>query len=109
MLFYTFFQSFVDKDVFVTVELKHGLQIAGSLHAVDQYLNLKLVNVTIADPDRHPQLVSLKTCFIRGSVIRYIHLNGVPIDTEALQDSCRRAEKASVGGNPNSVGASSSR
>eukprot|EP01053_Blabericola_migrator_P009218 Blabericola_migrator_1__9217@NODE_4943_length_926_cov_55_386496_g3100_i0_p1_GENE_NODE_4943_length_926_cov_55_386496_g3100_i0NODE_4943_length_926_cov_55_386496_g3100_i0_p1_ORF_typecomplete_len108_score8_90LSM/PF01423_22/6_5e14SMATX/PF14438_6/0_017Hfq/PF17209_3/0_071_NODE_4943_length_926_cov_55_386496_g3100_i0334657 len=107
MLFYTFFQSFVGKDVMVTVELKHGLQISGSLHAVDQYLNLKLVNVTIADPDRHPQLVSLKTCFIRGSVIRYIHLSGIPIDLEALQDSCRKSEKTNAG--PNAAASGTSR
>eukprot|EP01054_Gregarina_sp_Poly1_P008961 Gregarina_sp_Poly_1__8960@NODE_543_length_7587_cov_73_728590_g430_i0_p9_GENE_NODE_543_length_7587_cov_73_728590_g430_i0NODE_543_length_7587_cov_73_728590_g430_i0_p9_ORF_typecomplete_len108_score12_00LSM/PF01423_22/3_8e14Hfq/PF17209_3/0_034SMATX/PF14438_6/0_034_NODE_543_length_7587_cov_73_728590_g430_i037114034 len=103
MLFYTFFQSFVGKNAFVTVELKHGLQITGCLHAVDQYLNIKLVNVTIADPERFPQLVSLKTCFIRGSVIRYIHLSGVPIDRAALQDSCRKAEKASLPLNPSAA------
>jgi U6 snRNA-associated Sm-like protein LSm2 len=39
MLFYSFFKSLVGKDV--VVELKNDLSICGTLHSVDQYLNIK--------------------------------------------------------------------
>lgn len=41
MLFYSFFKSLVGKDV--VVELKNDLSICGTLHSVDQYLNIKVV------------------------------------------------------------------
>lgn len=40
MLFYSFFKSLVGKDVIV--ELKNDLSICGTLHSVDQFLNIKL-------------------------------------------------------------------
>ena len=40
MLFYSFFKSLVGKDVII--ELKNDLSIAGTLHSVDQFLNIKL-------------------------------------------------------------------
>lgn len=90
MLFFSFFQSLVDKNVQVTVELKNDLQISGILHSVDQYLNIKLNNVSINDPERYPHLLAVKNCFIRGSVVRYVHLNPADVDTELLQDFCRK-------------------
>ena len=68
MLFYSFFKSLVGKDV--VVELKNDLSICGTLHSVDQYLNIKLTEVSVTDPDRHPHMLSVKNCFIRGSVVR---------------------------------------
>ena len=43
MLFYSFFKSLVGKDV--VVELKNDLSICGTLHSVDQYLNIKLTDI----------------------------------------------------------------
>ena len=43
MLFYSFFKTLVGKEV--VVELKNDLEIKGTLHSVDQYLNVKLENV----------------------------------------------------------------
>ncbi len=40
MLFYSFFKSLVGKDV--VVELKNDLSLCGTLHSVDQYLNIKV-------------------------------------------------------------------
>ena len=40
MLFYSFFKTLVGKEV--VVELKNDLAIRGTLHSVDQYLNIKL-------------------------------------------------------------------
>ena len=86
MLFYSFFKSLVGKDV--VVELKNDLSICGTLHSVDQvhsnqplkadshfvqsfqYLNIKLTDISVTDPDKYPHMLSVKNCFIRGSVVR---------------------------------------
>ena len=47
MLFYSFFKSLVGKDI--VVELKNDLNIAGTLHSVDQFLNFKLTDITVLD------------------------------------------------------------
>ncbi len=36
--------------------------------------------------------------FIRGSVVRYVHLPGASVDTALLEDATRRGEKALPGG-----------
>ncbi|KAL4675567.1 hypothetical protein H8959_009712 [Pygathrix nigripes] len=68
MLFYSFFKSLVGKDV--VVELKNDLSICGTLHSVDQ--------------------LSVKNCFIRGSVVRYVQLPADEVDTQLLQDAARK-------------------
>lgn len=93
MLFFQLFQQLVESKSTVIVELKNDLQISGTLQSVDQYLNVKLTNVSIDEPDKYPHLVSLKNCFIRGSVVRYIHLKQNSINIEQLEDSCRREAK----------------
>jgi U6 snRNA-associated Sm-like protein LSm2 len=47
MLFYSFFKSLVGKDV--VVELKNDLSICGTLHSVDQYLNIKVCEQKITN------------------------------------------------------------
>ncbi|RXG62276.1 U6 snRNA-associated Sm-like protein LSm2, partial [Armadillidium vulgare] len=74
-LFYSFFKSLIGKDV--VVELKNDLSICGTLHSVDQYLNIKLTDINVTDTEKYPHMLSVKNCFIRGSVVRYVQL---PID-----------------------------
>jgi len=50
-LFYSFFKSLVGKDV--VVELKNDLSICGTLHSVDQYLNIKLQDISVTDPEKY--------------------------------------------------------
>eukprot|EP00947_MAST-08B_sp_MAST-8B-sp1_P000051 g51.t1 len=88
MLFYSFFKTLVGKQV--AVELKNDLALQGTLHSVDQYLNVKLENVSVVDEARFPQLLSVKNIFVRGSVVRYIQIPRNEVDTELLQDACRR-------------------
>jgi small nuclear ribonucleoprotein (snRNP)-like protein len=54
-LFFSFFKTLVGKEV--TVELKNGLAIRGTLHSVDQYHNLKLNDIAVEDADKHPHMV----------------------------------------------------
>eukprot|EP00392_Amoebophrya_sp_AT5.2_P017487 g17849.t1 len=90
MLFYQYFQSLVAKKAEVTVELKNDLQIRGVLVSVDQFLNIRLDQVTCSDPEKFPYLVSLRNCFIRGSVLRYVHLNKADVDETALTEATRK-------------------
>jgi len=94
MLFFQLFQQLVESKSTVIVELKNDLQISGQLQSVDQYLNVKLTDVSIENPEKYPHLASLKNCFIRGSVVRYIHLKPASVNLEQLEDSCRREARA---------------
>ena len=41
----------------VTVELKNDLAIQGTLHSVDQYLNIKLHNTRVVNEQKYPHMV----------------------------------------------------
>lgn len=69
------------------------MRISGKLHSVDQYLNIKLDNITTLEQDKYPQLLSVNNCFIRGSTVRYIELPKQHVDTVLLQDATRRANR----------------
>eukprot|EP00793_Prasinoderma_coloniale_P006991 PRCOL_00001823-RA len=88
MLFYSFFKTLIGKEV--VVELKNDLALKGTLHSVDQYLNVKLHDIKVVDERKHPHLLSVRSCFIRGSVVRYVHLPKGAVDTEVLHDATRR-------------------
>ena len=55
MLFFSFFKTLVGKEV--VVELKNDLAVRGTLHSVDQYLNIKLLNVSVDDVENYPHMV----------------------------------------------------
>ncbi|EFJ22201.1 hypothetical protein SELMODRAFT_232056 [Selaginella moellendorffii] len=88
MLFFSYFKELVGKEV--TVELKNDLAITGVLHSVDQYLNIKLENIKVVDEIKYPHMMSVKNCFIRGSVVRYVQLPVDGVDVEILHDATRR-------------------
>ncbi|KAI7832916.1 AmphiBrf43 [Kickxella alabastrina] len=95
MLFYSFFKTQVGQQV--TIELKNDLAIQGTLESVDQFLNFKLKDISITDEERYPHMLSVKNCFIRGSVVRYVQLTPMSVDTALLQDAARReAQSTSV-------------
>eukprot|EP00729_Bicosta_minor_P020522 gene20522-biopygen13407 len=60
------------------------------LQSVDQFLNIKLLNISVVEPEKYPHMMSVKNCFIRGSVVRYVQLPQEHVDTALLQDSSRR-------------------
>jgi small nuclear ribonucleoprotein (snRNP)-like protein len=55
-LFYSFFKTLVGKEIII--ELKNDIVLKGTLHSVDQYLNVKLENIKVVDEKEHPYLVS---------------------------------------------------
>ncbi|XP_042007331.1 BTB/POZ and MATH domain-containing protein 2-like [Salvia splendens] len=87
-LFFSYFKDLVGREV--TVELKNDLAIRGTLHSVDQYLNIKLENTRVVDQDKYPHMLSVRNCFIRGSVVRYVQLPPEGVDVELLHDATRR-------------------
>ncbi|KAL8714440.1 MAG: hypothetical protein Q9220_001773 [cf. Caloplaca sp. 1 TL-2023] len=95
MLFFSFFKTLVDHEV--TVELKNDISIKGTLKSVDQFLNIKLDDIQVIEEFKYPHLSSVKNVFIRGSVVRYVHLPGAAVDTALLEDATRReaAQQAS--------------
>ena len=88
MLFFSFFKSLIGKDV--VVELKNDLSICGTLQSVDQYLNIKMTDITVMNGHKFPYMLSVKNCFIRGSVVRYIQLPADEVDVTLLQDAARK-------------------
>mmetsp|Transcript_3035 Transcript_3035/g.7080 ORF Transcript_3035/g.7080 Transcript_3035/m.7080 type:complete len:98 (-) Transcript_3035:242-535(-) len=92
MHFLSFFKTLIGKQIIV--ELKNDLALKGILHSIDQYLNIKLNEMTVVDPEKYPHLIAVKNCFIRGSVVRYIQLPAKDVDTQLLQDSTRRAAQS---------------
>lgn len=54
-LFFSYFKDLVGREV--TVELKNDLAIRGTLHSVDQYLNIKLENTRVVDQEKYPHMV----------------------------------------------------
>jgi len=79
----------------ITVELKNDLAISGTLMSVDQYLNIKLENTKVVDEDRYPHMRSVRNCFIRGSVVRYVQLPPEAVDVDILHDATRREARGS--------------
>jgi len=57
MLFFSFFKTLVNHEV--TVELKNDISIRGTLKSVDQYLNIKLDDITVVEEMKYPHLVRL--------------------------------------------------
>jgi U6 snRNA-associated Sm-like protein LSm2 len=53
-------------------------------------LNIKLLECGVEDAANFPHMQSVKNCFIRGSVIKYVQLPASEVDTELLQDATRR-------------------
>ncbi|CAH6719031.1 U6 snRNA-associated Sm-like protein LSm2 [[Candida] jaroonii] len=88
MLFFSFFKTLVDQEV--VVELKNDIEIKGVLKSVDQYLNLKLDNISCTNETKYPHLTSVKNLFIRGSTVRYVRINPNAVDCTLLQDASRR-------------------
>lgn len=93
MLIFSVFKTLTGQEV--TIELKNDLAIQGTLASVDQFLNLKLENIKVLDQERHPYMMAVKNCFIRGSVVRYVQIPKTAVDTQLLEDATRK-EAASI-------------
>ena len=46
-----------------------------------------VLSSSVVDAQRFPQLTSVRSCFVRGSVVRYVQIPRNEVDTELLQDA----------------------
>ncbi|KAF3902509.1 hypothetical protein ABW21_db0204286 [Orbilia brochopaga] len=77
----------------VTVELKNGTIIHGTITTVTPTMNTSLRTVRMTVRNREPQ--TLDTINIRGSTIRYFILpDALPLDTLLIDDSVKAKNKA---------------
>ncbi|CEH12593.1 u6 snrna-associated sm-like protein lsm2 [Ceraceosorus bombacis] len=90
MLIFSFFKTLTGQTV--TVELKNDVSLTGTLKSVDQFLNFRIVDVQLKQGDevRWPHLAAVRSAFIRGSVVRYVHCPAAAVDTQLLEDATRR-------------------
>ncbi|KAJ5525486.1 small nuclear ribonucleoprotein Sm D1 [Penicillium longicatenatum] len=77
----------------VTVELKNGTILHGTITAVSPQMNTSLRTVKMTPKGRDP--LSLDTINIRGSTIRYYILpDSLPLDTLLVDDAPKPKNKA---------------
>ncbi|KAJ3118018.1 mRNA splicing protein smd1 [Physocladia obscura] len=81
----------------VTIELKNGSLVAGTITSVDMQMNTHLKNVKLTIRNKDP--VSLDSLAIRGNNIRYVVLpDALPIDTLLVDDAPKSRGKKKDGG-----------
>lgn len=77
------------KNEIVTVELKDGAIVSGTIEGVDIKMNLHLKLVKLTLKDRAP--ANLENYSVRGNQIRHIVLpDYLPIDTMLIDDPVKR-------------------
>ncbi|KAI8350459.1 hypothetical protein B0O80DRAFT_457831 [Mortierella sp. GBAus27b] len=88
----------------VTVELKNGTIVHGTVTGVDMSMNTHLRAVKMTVKNKDP--VSLDTLSIRGNNIRYFILpDSLPLDTLLIDDSPKsKAKKKAATGAPSARG-----
>ncbi|KAL0229040.1 hypothetical protein GEMRC1_013660 [Eukaryota sp. GEM-RC1] len=88
MVFYSLLKALVGQPL--SIELKNGICLSGCLTSVDQFLNLRLSDLSVENCEKTPLLSSMKSVFVRGSVVQYVHLPKDSVDLKLLEDATRR-------------------
>ena len=87
MLFLQVFKTLYGKTI--TIILKGGQIIKGTLQSADQFYNFKLVNIEVIDDGGCPEIRALSTSFIRGSSVVEIEINKDDVDLDLLHQATR--------------------
>lgn len=91
MLFYHVFKTLIGKVV--TVHLRNGIIIKGTLESIDHFYNIKLINTETLETANSPMTAALSTAFFRGTQVMYVELPKEEIDLGILHDATRRQEE----------------
>jgi len=70
----SFFKTLVEQTV--VVELKNDLSVQGTLKSVDQFLNIKLDDISVLEEVRYPHLVCMGGFFFGGGILGRGNLSG---------------------------------
>lgn len=86
----------------VTLSLKNGSTVTGTITAVDMQMNTHLKHVKLQSArdstGQQPDILSLDTMSVRGSTIRYFELpDSLPLDTLLIDDAPKTRKKAGGG------------
>jgi len=88
----------------VTIELKNGTQVHGTITGVDVRMNTHLKSVKMTLKNKDP--VQLDTLSIRGNNLRYFILpDSLPLDTLLIDDAPKARGRGGRGGGPGMRGA----
>ncbi|KAJ1672562.1 Small nuclear ribonucleoprotein Sm D1, partial [Spiromyces aspiralis] len=80
----------------VSVELKNGTIVNGTVTSVDMSMNIHMRKVKMTVKNRDP--VNLDTIGVRGSNVRYVILpDSLPLDTLLVEDRVRASTKKAEG------------
>jgi len=83
----------------VTIELKNGTQVHGTITGVDVSMNTHLKSVKMTLKNKEP--IQLDTISIRGNNLRYFILpDSLPLDTLLIDDAPKARGRGSRGGGP---------
>jgi small nuclear ribonucleoprotein (snRNP)-like protein len=82
----SFFKTLVDHEV--TVELKNDIQIRGTLKSVDQYLNIKLDDISVVEEVKYPHLVGSAKVFF--ALVLRVHVRECRHIREDMEDMLLR-------------------
>jgi len=79
------------KNEIVTIELKDGTTIYGTIEAVDIKMNVHLKLVKLTSKDRAP--ITLENYSVRGNQIRHVVLpDYLPIDTLLIDEPVKKSK-----------------
>lgn len=84
--FHPFFRELADRHVKLTVVLKNGVTLTGTLDFVDANLNMYLKEVE----SRVAQLQGVGTSFVRGSTVKSVEVAQEQVSDELLEDLLAR-------------------
>ena len=80
----------------VTIELKNGVQVNGTITGVDMSMNTHLKAVKLTVKNKEP--INVETITIRGNNIRYMILpDSLPLDTLLVDDTPKAKAKKREG------------
>ena len=89
-MFYAILKSICQNNSKVTVELKNDMEIKGNLVSVDTNLNLVISKPNFDEAENIHQLKNTYNIFIRGNVIRYILFDKKEMNTELIEEACKK-------------------
>ena len=84
--FYSIFRTLKDQKAKVKIELKNDGIVKGTLAYVDKNMNFFL---TEAEPDEatFTKSVVMKSCFIRGSSVKFVHILKNQLDLTLIEEA----------------------